>query len=254
MALGDEAMSEYEMIFKIHEELPRQGVGRDRYTRQAYEMLPPIDEPRILDIGCGSGAPTLELARVSRGQVIGLDVHQPYLDDLGRRAEAAGLADRITAVQGSMLSLDYPDESFDLVWAEGSIFVIGFDRGLEEWRRLIRPGGFLVVHDVAWLRPDPPAELLEFWSEAYPAIRTIPENLAAIPPRGYEVLGHFPLPDDAWWAEYYGPLEKRLAKLRETYADDAGALAAIEDSQREIEIYRNHPGWYGSVFFLMQKT
>jgi len=247
-------MNATEMLFKIHEGLPRQGVGRDRYTRQAYEMLPALREPRILDIGCGSGAPTLELARVSGGQVIGLDVHRPFLDDLSRRAEEAGLADRITAVEGSMLSLDFAEESCDLVWAEGSIFIIGFDRGLVEWRRLIRPGGFLVVHDVAWLKTDPPAKLREFWSEAYPGIRSIPENLAAIPQRGYEVLGHFPMPEDAWWEEYYGPLEKRLVELRETYAGNPEALAVIEESEREIEIYRDHPGWYGSVFFLMRKT
>jgi len=170
------------------------------------------------------------------------------------RAEEAGLADRVTAVEKSMLSLDYPDESFDLIWSEGSIFIVGFDQGLRDWRRLIRPGGFLVVHDVAWLRPDPPEELLEFWSEAYPAIRSIEENLAAIPPCGYEVLGHLPLPEDAWWTEYYEPLEERLVRLRETYAGDAGALAFIEESEREIEICRTYPGWYGSVFFLMRKA
>jgi SAM-dependent methyltransferase len=242
------------LIFEIHEGLPRQGVGRDEYTRRAYEMLPALREPRILDLGCGSGAPTLELARVSRGRVTGLDVHQPYLDELERRAEAAGLADRVTARSGSMLSIELPDESFDLVWAEGSIFIIGFDRGLEEWRRLIRPAGFLVVHDLAWLRPDPPDELRAFWSEAYPPMRNIAENLAAIPPRGYQVLGHFPLPDDAWWVEYYDPLEERLPELRFKYAGDAEALALLEDSQREIEILRRYPGWYSSVFFLMQRT
>jgi SAM-dependent methyltransferase len=242
------------LIFEIHEGLPRQGVGRDEYTRRAYEMLPALREPRILDLGCGSGAPTLELARVSRGRVTGLDVHQPYLDELERRAEAAGLADRVTARSGSMLSIELPDESFDLVWAEGSIFIIGFDRGLEEWRRLIRPAGFLVVHDLAWLRPDPPDELRAFWSEAYPPMRNIAENLAAIPPRGYQVLGHFPLPDDAWWVEYYDPLEERLPELRVKYAGDAEALALLEDSRREIEILRRYPGWYSSVFFLMQRT
>jgi SAM-dependent methyltransferase len=153
-----------------------------------------------------------------------------------------------------MLSIDFPDESFDLVWAEGSIFIIGFDRGLEEWRRLIRSGGFLVVHDVAWLRPDPPEELREFFGEAYPAMRDIAGNLAAIPPRGYEVLGHFPLPEDAWWAEYYEPLENRLPALRVEHAADAEAQALLEASQREIDMLRKHPGWYGSVFFVMQKT
>ena len=109
-----------------------------------------------------------------------------------------------------MLCIELPDESFGVVWAEGSIFVIGFDRGLEEWRRLIRPGGFLVVHDLAWLRPDRPEELRAYWSEAYPPMRGIFQNLAAIPPSGYGVLRHFPLPEDAWWLEYYEPLEKRF--------------------------------------------
>ena len=243
-----------ELIFEIHEGLPRQGVGRDEYTRQAYGMLPPLSEPRILDVGCGSGAPSLELARLSGGHVTGLDVHQPYLDELTRRAEAAGLSDRVSARSGSMLSIEFYEESFDLVWAEGSIFIVGFDQGLEEWRRLIRPGGFLVVHDLAWLRPDPPQELREFFGEAYPAMRDVAGNLAAIAPRGYEVLGWFPLPEDAWWAEYYEPLEQRLPELRAKHAADAEAQALLDESEREIDMLRKHPGWYSSVFFLMQKT
>ena len=241
------------LIFEIHEDLPRQGVGRDVYTRRAYEMLPPLREPRILDVGCGSGAPTLELARLSGGLVTGLDIHQPYLDELQRRAAAAGLAERITTVKGSMLSMDFPDESFDVLWSEGSIFVIGFDRGLEEWRRLIPGGGFFAVHDVAWLRPDPPRKLREFWTAGYPAMRDIPANLEAIAARSYELLGHFPLPDDAWWDEYYGPLEQRLPRLRAKYAGDAEAQALLDESEKEIEIYRDYPGWYGSVFFVMRK-
>jgi len=242
-----------ELMFEIHEGLPREGVGRDVYTRQAYEMLPQLDEPRILDIGCGSGAPTLELARLSGGQVTALDVHQPFLDVLARRAEAAGLSERITIVNGSMLSMGFPDESFDLVWSEGSIFIVGFDKGIEDWRRLIRPGGFLAVHEVAWLRTNPPAEVRDFWSEAYPAIRSIPDNLAAISARGYEVIDHFALPEDAWWVEYYRPLEKRLRELRVKYASDAEAQAFLDQSQLEIDMLRKHPGWYSSAFFVLRR-
>jgi ubiquinone/menaquinone biosynthesis C-methylase UbiE len=243
-----------DLIFEIHEGLPRQGVGRDVYTRRAYEMLPPLDAPRILDIGCGSGAPTLEVARLSGGTLTALDVHQPYLDELDRRAAAAGLSDGITTLNGSMLEMPFPDESFDLLWSEGSIFIIGFDRGLEEFRRLIRPGGFFAVHDVAWLRSDPPQELREFWTTGYPAMREIPKNLAAIETRGYEVLGHFPLPDDAWWDEYYAPLEQRLPQLRAKYAGNAEAQAMLDESEKEIQIYRDFPGWYGSVFYVLRKT
>jgi len=36
-----------------------------------------------------------------------------------------------------ILNMDFPDESFDIIWAEGSTFIIGFERALREWRRLI---------------------------------------------------------------------------------------------------------------------
>ena len=50
-----------------------------KYTKKAFEMLPQINKPRILDIGCGSGVPTLELARLSNGEIIGIDIKGYYV-------------------------------------------------------------------------------------------------------------------------------------------------------------------------------
>jgi len=242
-----------DLFFEIHRGLPREGPGRNKYTRQAFRMLPPMDKPRILDIGCGPGGPTLELARLSQGNVLGMDTHQPYLDELNKKIRHADLTDRVQALNGSMFEMDFPDESFDIIWAEGSIYIIGFDRGLREWRRFIKPDGFLVVHEMTWLRPNPPKEIHDFWMECYPGIRTVPENLEHISHGGYEVLSHFTLPDDAWWIEYYDPLETRIQELRKKYAGDAESLAFLDEEHREIELYRKYHKWYGSVFFGLQK-
>ena len=118
-----------------------------KYTRKAFRMLPKMDRPRILDIGCGSGVSTLELARLSRGRVIGIDIDQSALDRFTKRIKEAGLTDRIQATNCSMFDMDFPDESFDIVWAEGSIYAIGFERGLQEWKQLLKPGGSMVIHD-----------------------------------------------------------------------------------------------------------
>jgi ubiquinone/menaquinone biosynthesis C-methylase UbiE len=182
-----------------------------------------------------------------------MDTHQPYLDVFEEKIKKAGLSDRVKAVMGSMLVMDFPEESFDIIWAEGSIYIMGFERGIKEWRRLIKPRGFLVVHEMTWLKPAPPKEIFDYWMKMYPGITTISDNLEIIPHSGYEVLGHFPLPEDAWWEEYYHPLEDRIEQLRQKYKDDKEALAVLETEQEEIELYKKYSAWYGSVFYVMQK-
>lgn len=242
-----------DIFFEIHRGLPREGPGRNDYTRKAFEMLPGLDRPRILDIGCGPGGPTIELARISDGFVIGLDNHQPYLNVLEEKIESAGLSGRVNAKNGSMFQMDFPEESFDIIWAEGSIYIIGFERGLKEWRKFIKAGGFLVLHEVTWLKPNPPEEIAEYWKKMYPGITAIPDNLEVILRCGYDVLGHFPLPEDAWWEEYYHPLEKRLNQLKTKYRDDPEALKVLDSEQEEVDLYRKYSEWYGSVFYVMQK-
>jgi len=242
-----------DILSEMHKDLPREGTVRNKYTRESFQMLPKLDNPRILDIGCGPGGPTLELARLSQGEIIGMDVHQPSLDRLATKSEEAGLADRVKAVNCSMFNMDFPDESFDIIWAEGSIWMIGFERGLREWQRFLKPRGFLVVHEMTWLRPNPPKEVYDYWKRFYTGIKTVPENLGQISGCGCGLIGHFALPENAWWILYYGPLEKRIKKLRAKYTDDPKALTILDKEQREIEMYKKSYRWYGSAFFVMQK-
>ncbi len=149
-------MDTLEVFFEIHTGLEREAPGGDCYTRQAFQMLPEMDRPRILDIGCGPGASTMELARLTDGCVTGLDLHPPFVKQLRAKIEEAGLSSRVKAAHGSMFELDFPESSLDILWAEASIYIIGFERGLREWRPLLRPGGYLVASEACWLRSDPP--------------------------------------------------------------------------------------------------
>lgn len=227
-------------------------IGLD-FTRQAFHMLPRLDHPRILDIGCGQGRATMELARLSSGQVVGLDIDQAALEVLSRRIQEQGLAGRVQVVHGSMFALDFPDESFDVLWAEGALNVIGFGKGLREWRRLIKPAGFLVVHEGAWLRPDPPQAIVDRWQPVFPEISTIPDYLEQLPRYGYRSIGHFALPDDFWWRNYYALIAGRIRELRPKCARDQAAQKILDEEQREVDLYRAHRRWYGSAFLVMQK-
>ena len=244
---------DWDLLLEIHKDMPRQGAGRDKYTQKAFEMIPKIDKPKILDIGCGPGAQTIKLAKLSGGEVIGIDIVEQYLVQLRELIEKENLQNRVKAVNQSMTDIKYPEESFDIIWAEGSIFIMGFEKGITEWKKYIKPNGFLAVHEMAWIIDNPPKEISDYWESVYPQIATLDDNLEIMKKCGYEILGYFPLPDDAWWELYYNPLEKRLEKLKIKFKDDPKGLKMVEDSELEIEMFRKYSAWYGSVFYVMKK-
>jgi SAM-dependent methyltransferase len=239
-----------EIFWAVHRDLPREAPGSDEATRQALAMLPNLPAaPRILDVGCGPGAQTVVLARESGGMVTAVDNHQPFLDDLAHRAAQASVSERIRPLNASMFDLDFA-EPFDLIWSEGAIYIIGFERGLRQWRSLLKPGGFVAVTDLTWLKPNPPAEVAAFWQTECPELATIEENLARLMAAGYRALGHFVLPESAWWDSYYTPMAARIALLREQYGDNAEAQRALDAEQAEIDLYRRCAAWYGYVFYI----
>jgi SAM-dependent methyltransferase len=242
-----------DILRELHGELSRGSPARLAFTRWAFQMLPDLEDPRILDMGCGQGGPTLELARLSGGLVTGLDIDQSALDELARRAAREGLSDCVQVVRGSMADIDFADESFDVIWAEGSMHILGFERALAEWRRLISPSGFLIVHEMIWLQPNPPAEVVNCPQLAYPGIRTVSEYIERVPDHGYGLVGHFVLPEDFWLADYYVPMVARIRELRRKYAGDRAAQRTLDSEQRAADLYSKHAEWYGSVFLVMRK-
>jgi len=204
-----------------------------KYTRRAFRMLPKLDKPRILDIGCGSGVPTMELARLGQGEVIGIDIDQPALDKLNRKIREAGFANRVQAINCSVLDMVFPNESFDVIWSEGSIFVIGFERGIREWKRFLKANGFMVIHDEKG---------------------NVEKKLEQISKCGYKLLGYFILSEDTWWTEYFAPLEKLIAKSQTSYPDDPHALEELNQARRELEMFKNNPERNNSVYFVIQKN
>jgi ubiquinone/menaquinone biosynthesis C-methylase UbiE len=254
-----------EFFYEIFDaSLPRLGPGDDASTKRALDMLSfagllhdkvSISAPwRILDIGCGNGAQTIQLAKHAPGTILATDNHQPFLDELQRRAEAAGVWSRIRLSLKDMRTLTADDGSFDLVWSEGALFVMGFREGVAACRSLLVPGGGLAVSELCWLRSDPPAECREFFAGVYPAMMGIDANLSAVRACGYEIIEHFIQPESAWWEPYYLPLQDRLHLLRARYAGNAEKLGVVESVQKEIDVYRKYSAYYGNVFFVMRGT
>lgn len=244
----------WDLFHELYEDLPRQGPGLRESTERALHLLPPLTAAqRVLDVGCGSGAQTIDLARVCEARIVAVDKHAPFLSRLRSRVAELGLGDRIEVQEGTMEDLRFPDASFDVVWSEGAIFVIGFARGLAAWRRLLVPGGYLVVSDLCWFRDDPPEELRELFLGDCPDVADVQARRDAVAASGYRLRADFVLPDAGWWESYYVPLSASLERFRAAHAGDPEALEVAARSEQEIEVYRRYPGAFGYVFFILQR-
>jgi len=107
----------------------------------------------ILDLGSGPGILACELAvQVGpAGKITALDVSADMNAIASRRADEAGMRDRIDVVIGDAAKLAFPDACFDAVVSTQVIeYVDDVDRVLGELRRVLRPGGRLVLLDTDW--------------------------------------------------------------------------------------------------------
>ncbi|MGH7864992.1 MAG: class I SAM-dependent methyltransferase, partial [Candidatus Binataceae bacterium] len=226
------------LFYELTRGLPRQGPGSAAATRRALAMtrgLPNL--PRILDVGCGPGAQTIELALATGGTIVAVDRSARFLAELKQRARAAGVGSKIKAIRASMFDMEFAKETFDLIWSEGAIYIRGFAAGLSAWRRFLRAGGWIAVSELSWLVGDPPTEPRKFWARSYPRMQSVESNRAIVTAAGYVELQTFVLPAQDWWDNYYGPGEARVGELRTKYSADTELLATLNEIQREYDLF-----------------
>ena len=250
--LSDEFMRK--IFFEIHNALARQGPGSIQSTLRALRSVNPNDKLlNILDIGCGPGMAAIELARAGH-HVTAIDNHQPFIEILLARAKEEHLSDRITASAGDMFCLEksVAVNTFDVIWSEGAIYIIGFERGLTEWKKFLNADGYLVCSEISWLTANPPSEAREFWSKNYPGMRSPEENFEMIRKCGYQLIDSFVL-EEKDWNEYYGPMEKQIEQLKIKYKEHQEAESVLDEQQSEINLYKKYSDSYSYVFYIMKK-
>jgi len=248
-------MEGMEYFYELFEALPRCGPGDNKSTRRAFNTFPKLPkQPLILDIGCGPGVQTIELAKLSNGKIIALDNHQAFLDKLMKKVKDEGLLYNIVPKNISMLDMDFKENTFDIIWSEGALYSMGFQNGLRRCHQLLKSDGYLAVTEIVYLVHNPPAPVIKYFKKEYPDIKVVKDKIGLIQNEGFHLISNFTLPESSWLDSFYLPMEEELTRLNKKYQGNEIALGIFEEMENEINLYKKFSDFYGYEFFIMQRT
>lgn len=255
---NDDLTSIHEFDFAIicdyFSTLERQGPGSPEVTLKALSFVENLgSQSRIADLGCGTGGQTMVLATHTLGSITGLDIFPIFIDLFNQNAARLNLQDRVKGFVGSMANLPFREEELDLIWSEGAIYNLGFERGLNEWRRFLKPGAYVVVSEASWFTETRPVEIDAFWKSEYSGIDTIPNKVAQMHKAGYLPVATFILPEHCWTEHFYAPQREAQEVFLEKYAAHPAAHHFIANQRHEAHLYDQYKKYYGYVFYIGKK-
>lgn len=248
-------MTELELIINLHLDNERQGPGSYQETQKALNLIriDTSENLKIADIGCGCGSQTITLAQNINAEIIAIDLFPQFLEKLEQRVRKLGLNHRVKTQVASMDDLPFQPEEFDIIWSEGAIYNMGFEAGISNWRKFLKPGGYLAVSEISWLTNSRPQEIEDYWLKAYPEIDTVSNKIRTLESQGYIPTAHFILPTYCWLENYYIPLQERFDAFLNKHQDSELAQAIVENERNEIKLYEQFQDYYSYGFYIAQK-
>jgi cyclopropane fatty-acyl-phospholipid synthase-like methyltransferase len=248
-------MDDFQLLIDLHRTAERQGPGGGAETKRAMELagLDRSHPLKIADIGCGTGASTILLAKELDAEITAVDFLSEFLDELQARASKHGVADRITLLNCSMDALPFDEGAFDVIWSEGAIYNMGFEAGISAWSRFLRPGGKLIVSEITWLSAKRPEALQSHWQAEYPEIDVASTKIGLLERHGYSPQGYFVLPEHCWLENYYRPMQSRFDVFLERHGQIDQAKAVVEVERHEIALYEKYRDYYSYGVYVAKK-
>lgn len=245
---------DFSLINEYFSELERQGPGSPKETIRALSFIGNLSsKAQIADLGCGTGAQTMVLAQNTEATITALDLYAGSIDKLNATAEKLGLLNKVKGIVGSMDDLPFQNNEFDLIWSEGAIANIGFENGLNYWKKFLKKDGYVAVTYESWFTNERPIEIEKWWKDAVPEIRTIAHNISIMQKTGYIPVAAFTLPESCWIDNYFIPQKARQKEFLKKHAGNKTVENMIAFMRREADLYSKYKQYYGYVFYIGKK-
>ncbi len=249
-------MTTSELLVDFHKDATRQGPGSTADTLKALSFID-LEQGKplkVLDIGCGTGAQTLVLGQNIEGTIIAVDLFPEFLAQLATQAKALGLQEKIITLEKSMEDLSFEQETFDVIWSEGAIYVVGFEQGIKEWKEYLNPGGYIALSEITWTTQSRPKEIEVYWVNEYPQIATASKKMKILEENGFSPIGYFFLPQHSWLENYYDPMVQRMNAFLEKHQYTDLAKDIVADEKAEISNYKKYKNYYSYGFYIAKKV
>ena len=245
---------DFALINEYFTELERLGPGSPEETIRALGFIGNLsNKTKIADLGCGTGVQTMVLAQNTEATITALDLYAGSVDKLNATAEKLGLQHRVKGMVGSMDNLPFQKDEFDLIWSEGAIANIGFEKGLNHWKGFLKKNGYIAVSYESWFTDERPTEIEKWWMDAVPEITTIGHNISIMQKNGYIPVAAFALPEHCWIDKYFMPQKARQEEFLKKHAGNKKVEDMIAFLRREADLYSKYKQYYGYVFYIGKK-
>jgi len=252
--MADKELTMMDLIIESHVGLERQGPGSPEVIAKALGFIDDLDKiSRVADLGCGTGGQTMVLAQNIAGNITGVDICPDFINVFNDNAKKLNLEARVNGIVGSIEELSFQKEEFDLIWSEGVIDSIGFEKSLNYWNGFLKRNGYIAVTNPSWLTDERPAEIEKFWGDAVGGLGTIAENIGTMQKVGYEFITSFVLPEKCWTDNYFIPREAAEKALLKKYGENKIVEDYVKDDKYEVELYSKYKQYYGYVFYIGKK-
>jgi cyclopropane fatty-acyl-phospholipid synthase-like methyltransferase len=215
-------MNEY---FKI-KDFCRQGLIK--YLEKACLKLPRLKNPNILDIGCGSGVPTIWIAENFSGNITAIDKDNESVKYLQHKITEENLQNRINTLCISFSKFRCESDFYDIIISEGFLNIIGFESGFIRIKEILKNKGYIVIHDE--------------YKDHDKKLKLINDNKCS-------VIDTLYLDENVWWNDYYRQLEIEISRI-----SIPKMVELFKSDIEEIKYYKNTPSLFRSIYYIIMKT